>query len=355
MQKITIKTSKEYDVFVGAGVLDDAGAIVKRYVGGNRSTVVAIVTDDIVAPMYGGRFRGALEKSGYQVIQYVFPNGEDSKNAATFLSILNFLATQNIGRTDIVAALGGGVAGDLAGFAAACYLRGIRLVQVPTTLLAAVDSSVGGKTAINLPTGKNMAGAFYQPEVVICDVSTLSTLPAGVFRDGAAEVIKHGIIADRPLFNSLKEPIQDRLETVVARNVEIKRDIVAADEFEAGDRKLLNLGHTVGHAIEALSNHATPHGSAVATGMAIVARAAARMGICGDDCTQNILDMLKRYALPTTTIYDAKQLAHACIADKKRDGKDITMIFPEKIGKCIMKKIKIDDLESVIEQGLDDV
>ena len=351
MKSITVSASKTYDIVIGSGILEESGAVIRKAAGGSAA---AIVTDDNVAPLYGDRLTDSLTRNGYRVSRFVFPNGEAAKNGETLLSLLNFLAEEKLSRADVVVALGGGVAGDLAGFAAACYMRGVRFAQIPTTLLAAVDSSVGGKTAINLCAGKNLAGAFYQPDAVICDVSLLSTLKPEVFRDGCAEVIKYGAIAGRALFDSLKTPVQTQLESVIAKCVEIKRGIVAEDEFENGSRKLLNFGHTVGHAIELLSGFRVTHGSAVAAGMAIAARAAARMGICEEDCPREISEMLKIYGLPVNTVYGAEELARACLSDKKRDGDRLTMVFPEETGKCVLREIPVKELENVIKLGLEE-
>jgi len=352
MKTITVNASKTYDITIGADILDEAGSIIRKVSGGQ---VAAIVTDDVVAALYGKRLTDSLKKNGYRVAEYVFSHGEASKNAETFLSIINYLAKEKLSRSDVVVAIGGGVTGDLAGFAAACFMRGIRFVQIPTTLLAAVDSSVGGKTAVNLPAGKNLVGAFFQPDAVLCDVSLLSTLTAEIYKDGCAEVIKYGVIADRALFESLDAPISAQLEDVIARCVEIKRDIVAEDEYENGKRKLLNLGHTVGHAIELLSEYRTSHGHAVAAGMAIVTRAAVRMGICEANCLRDILRMLRRYGLPENTPYLAEKLARVCLSDKKRDGDMITMIFPVEIGICVLKQIPVSELEFVIGLGLEEL
>jgi 3-dehydroquinate synthase len=349
MKTITVKTSKTYDMVIGSGIVDDAGSIIRQNVGGQTA---AVITDDNVSRLYGKRLTDSLLSNGYRVATYVFPHGELSKNADTFLSLLNFLADEKLSRTDVVIAFGGGVVGDLAGFSSACYMRGIHFVQIPTTLLAAVDSSVGGKTAVNLMAGKNLAGAFYQPDSVICDVSLLSTLTDEVFRDGCAEVIKYGIIADRLLFESFKTPIKSNLETVIARCVEIKRDIVAVDEFEKNERKFLNFGHTVGHAIELLSEYRISHGHAVASGMAVITRAAVRMGICEAHCLQDVLQMLQLYGLPEDTAFEVDKLANACLSDKKRDGESLTMIFPVEIGRCVLKKIPVSEVATVIGLGL---
>ena len=350
MKTITVNASKTYDIIVGTGFFDEAGSIINKTIGGQTA---AIITDDNVSPLYGQRLANSLANNGYRVVQYVFPHGELSKNEKTFFSILNFLAEEKLSRTDIVVALGGGVAGDLAGFAASCYMRGTRFVQIPTTLLAAVDSSVGGKTAINLVAGKNLAGSFYQPDAVLCDVSLLSTLPQETFKDGCAEVIKYGVIADRVLFESLNKTVHTQLENIIARCVEIKRDIVAVDEFENGERKLLNFGHTIGHAIELLSDFNVSHGRAVAAGMAIETSVAVRLGLCNEDCLKDVLQMLRLYELPENTDFQAAELARACLSDKKRDGGSLTMIFPQEIGKCVLKKIPTDELETVIRLGLE--
>jgi 3-dehydroquinate synthase len=349
MKTITVNTSKLYEITIGSGLLEDAGEVLRKTAKGQA---VAIITDDIVETLYAQRLTDSLIKSRFRVTRYVIPHGEASKNAENFLSILNFLAGEKFTRTDMVVALGGGVVGDLAGFAAACYMRGLRFAQLPTTLLAAVDSSVGGKTAIDLKAGKNLAGAFYQPDAVICDISLLSTLTPKTFQDGCVEVIKTAAIADKVLFDSLETPINTQLENVIARCVEIKRNIVTEDEFETGVRKLLNFGHTVGHAIELLSNYEITHGSAVAAGIAIISRAAVKMGICDVQCTQNILRMLNLYKLPVNTTYKAEDLARACLADKKRDGDQLTLVFPKEIGKCILQKIRVDELENIINLGL---
>ena len=350
MREITVRASRAYDISIGDGLLGEAGAIVRRAAGGQAA---AVITDDIVGGLYAARLGEALGQNGYRVSMYTIPHGEASKNAGNFLAILDFLARERFARSDAVVALGGGVVGDLAGFAAACYMRGLPFVQIPTTLLAVVDASVGGKTAINLAAGKNLAGAFYQPNAVVCDVSLLSTLPDEVFREGCAEAIKTGAIGDRDLFESLETPVQAHLEDVIARCVEIKRDIVSRDEFEAGERKLLNFGHTVGHAIELLSGYGTPHGYAVAAGMAIVARAAARMGVCEEGCMRDLLCMLRLYGLPESTEFTAEGLAEACLSDKKRAGQGIDMVFPVRIGECVIKAIPATEIEGVIRLGLE--
>jgi 3-dehydroquinate synthase len=273
---------------------------------------------------------------------------------ATYATLLSALARANLTRSNVLVALGGGVVGDLAGFAAATYLRGIPFAQIPTTLLAMVDSSVGGKTAVDLPEGKKLIGAFYQPDIVLCDVNALQTLPEETFNDGCAEMIKHGVILSAELFELLKEPILPVMEDVIARNVEIKRDIVAADERETGIRQILNFGHTIGHGIEKHSGYGVSHGKAVAIGIVIASRGAYRMGLCGEDCYLEIVEAVRHYLLPTETDIPPEKLIGAAFFDKKRSGQRITLILPERIGKCTAKSFSMDELAAFIRLGMRD-
>lgn len=349
MAKVRVEASKSYDIIISAGLLQSAGEHIKNTVGGTKA---AIITDDIVDKLYARTLETTLIDAGYEVFKFVIPNGEGSKNTENFLAILDFLAENGFTRKDAAVALGGGVVGDLAGFTAASYMRGMRLVQVPTTLLAAVDSSVGGKTGIDLRAGKNLAGTFYQPDLVLCDYLTLSTLKEDVFRSGCAEVIKYGVISDTSLFESLREPIESRLEEIITRCVEIKRDIVVADEREGGLRQILNFGHTFGHAIELLSDYRTPHGEAVAIGMAMMARACARLAICGTSTAESIIDMIRHYGLPTETAFSVEDIYKAALSDKKMGGGVITLVVPIEIGRCELRKTSLEELWEFIELGL---
>ena len=349
MKTITINASKTYDVMVGAGFFETSGDIIREKAGGQTA---AIITDKNVAALYGKALKTSLKKAGYHVITFTFAAGEASKNTDTYFSLVSFLANENFTRSDVVVALGGGVAGDIAGFAAATYMRGTKLVQIPTTLLATVDSSVGGKTAVNLETGKNLLGAFYQPDLVLCDVSLLGTLPEDVYREGCAEVIKYGIIADRELFESLEKPINEQYENIISGCVKIKSEIIAQDEFDRDIRKILNFGHTVGHAIEARSGFTMSHGKAVAMGMRVETRAGVYLGICDMECFESVRRMLESYGLPTNVSYTENELAAICMSDKKRDSYSISMYFPEKIGKCKIADISVNDLKTLIKQGL---
>ena len=345
MKALHVQASKSYDVVIGSNLLNKLGEHLFDLL--NRTCKVAIISDSNVYPLYGELVETSLSQSGYETIHYVFPAGEASKNPSTYISILNFLAENHLTRTDIIVALGGGVTGDMSGFAASTYLRGISFVQIPTTLLAMVDSSVGGKTAIDLPAGKNLVGAFYQPSLVLCDIDTLKTLPQQVFCDGCAEVIKYGVLYDAELFDHLAEyGLNFDRENVITRCVELKRNVVAQDEFDTGARAMLNLGHTIGHGVEALSNFTISHGQAVAIGMAIIAKAA-----CKSIYTR-LTKVIKQFHLPITTEYTANQLYCCALSDKKRAGSTVNLIIPNAIGDCSIVPISVDNLESFIEEGL---
>ena len=350
MKTITVSASRTYDIRIGHGLLTTLGEAVR---GLGKVEKVFLVSDTQVYPLYGGAAEASLKAAGYSVSSFVFPAGEESKNGETFLKLLNALAQAGLSRSDLLVALGGGVVGDLAGFAAACYLRGIRFIQIPTTLLAAVDSSVGGKTAIDLPSGKNLAGAFYQPSLVLCDLDALDTLPEDIFRDGCAEVIKYGVLYDPELFSQLEASGLDfDREAVIARCVALKRDVVMEDEKDTGSRMKLNLGHTFGHAVEAHSRFTLSHGKSVAIGLAIIARASASMGICSETDAARIVSVLKAFGLPVQTQYTAEALLPYLLSDKKRSGGTVNLILPEAIGRCIVSPTPVSQLQSILQAGL---
>ena len=349
MTTVHISASRGYDVEIGGGLLDTLGGKAAALCKGRTA---CIVSDDTVSALYGGRAKASLEAAGFTVHSYVFPHGEESKCGENFLTLLNFLAQCHLTRSDLLVALGGGVTGDLTGFAAACYLRGVQYLQVPTSLLAMVDSSGGGKTAIDLPAGKNLCGAFYQPSLVLCDTDLLASLPEDIFRDGCAEVIKYGVLGDRALFERLKQAhARDQLDYVVATCVEQKRAVVEDDEFDTGRRQLLNLGHTLGHAVEVGSQFRLSHGQCVAIGMAMMARAAVRFGFCTEDTRDEILALLAQYGLPTDTDQSPAAIYQTALGDKKRQGGALTLVVPTEIGTCILHKIKVDELPKWIEAG----
>lgn len=350
MTTIEVKASRSYPVEIGHGLLDSLGGKAAALVRGRRA---AIVSDSAVYPLYGGAVQGSLAAAGFRVCVFVFPRGEQSKNGETYLRLLSFLEEHSLTRADLLVALGGGVTGDLTGFAAATYLRGVAYVQVPTTLLAMVDSSVGGKTAIDLPAGKNLAGAFYQPSLVLCDTALLSTLPRLIFRDGCAEAIKYGILRGGSLFRALQEPrAWEAPEALIAQCITIKRDTVGRDEFDTGCRQLLNLGHTIGHAVEAGSGFSLSHGQSIAVGMGAIARAAVSFGLCAPEARDAILDLLGRYDLPTTTDQTPEALCAIALGDKKRQGNTITLAVPREIGCCELLTIPVEALGDWIREGI---
>lgn len=345
MKIVSVKASQDYDIIIEKGLLTQTGEIVSKLA---KSRKVAIITDDIVDTLYSKIVIDSLQSSGFEVCKYVFPNGEHSKCSENLNNIYDFLCKNSITRTDSIIALGGGVVGDITGYASATYLRGVDYIQIPTTLLAQVDSSVGGKTAIDIPSGKNLVGAFKQPKCVICDIDTLKTLKRETFSDGMAEVIKYGMIKQKELFDILIshniENIMEVIEDVVFRCVSIKRDVVQNDEFDKGERMILNFGHTIGHAVEGYYHYETyTHGSAVAIGMSIITEKALKNGIGSQNMLNSLLQCIKNYKLPTSVPVEMSNLLSFCCNDKKRESNNINIILCEEIGDCQIKKLSIDD------------
>lgn len=350
MKTISVQASKAYDVLIENQLLDKVGEYAAQIC---PNSTAAIISDTNVWPLYGEAVSKSLIAVGMHAIHFVFPAGEHSKNAITYLDILNFLAENKVTRSDLIIALGGGVVGDIAGFAAATYLRGVSYLQIPTTLLAMVDSSVGGKTAIDLPAGKNLVGAFKQPSLVLCDTAVLTTLPQQTLIDGCAEIIKYGMLYDAALVTYLLEAgLEFDRESVIAKCVSLKRDVVQEDEFDTGARQKLNLGHTIGHAIEAISEFEITHGMAVAAGMAIVTKAAVHNGLCGEETYQTLINLLAKFKLPIGSCYSAEELYLSALSDKKRLGGSLNLIVPRKLGNCDIIPVAISELKSFIEAVL---
>lgn len=344
-----------YDVHVGAGILDGLGELVRGTCAGRAAR---IISDSNVAPLYANDVALSLLDAGFESSIHIFEAGEASKSMETLSELLERLAEGGLDRDDVVVALGGGVTGDLAGLAAALYLRGIKLVQVPTSLLAMVDSSVGGKCAVDLAAGKNLAGAFWQPSLVVADVDCLDTIAPELFRDSCGEVIKHAVLADEALFAALeRRPLTDagltgeELVDIVARNVRIKRDVVEADERELGLRQTLNLGHSIGHAIEAASGLSLGHGSSVAAGLCCIARASSRLGWCSDECCQRIVALVASHGLPTNTDVPHKELLSFMLRDKKRHGDGINLVIPREIADVELRRCQVGELEEIVRLG----
>lgn len=346
MTTVEVNASVKYTVRIGAGLLDECGAYIPKEIFPCKA---AVISDDKVFPLYGAAVMNSLRKAGFSPTAYTFPNGEHSKTLETYGKILNFLASAQLTRSDLIVALGGGVVGDVAGFCAATYLRGIRYIQIPTTILAACDSSVGGKTAVDLENGKNLVGAFHQPSAVLCDPETFRTLDLRQVSCGYAEIIKYGMIRDQALFDGLSSGTLSE-EEILRRCVEIKRDIVERDEKDTGERKLLNFGHTLGHAIEKHSGFSLTHGEAVAIGMRMITQLSEKLGFC-ENVLAPLERQLQRYHLPCgyEKKISAHELALLAAGDKKNEGGTLTLVLPERIGSCFLKKYAVSELETLLE------
>lgn len=346
MHTVTIQVSPPYDVHIGAGLLPLSGDLIASRISARRCV---LVTDSGVAPIYAQTVRAALEQAGFTVFLYILTAGEQHKTIPVCAQLLSYFAQCELTRSDLAIALGGGLVGDITGFACAVYQRGIDYIQMPTTLLAACDASVGGKTAVDLPEGKNLAGAFHQPRMVICDTNTFETLPQAVFSDGMAEVIKHALIADRDLLSTLTGPHVPETNDLVRRNVEIKASFVCADETEHGIRKMLNFGHTLGHAVERCSGYSISHGNAVAIGMTLVCHAAEKLGYSPRGTYDTVCDLLHKHHLPTAHPYTAGELYAAATADKKRSGDAIDIVILKALGQGEILRLTLDELRRFTE------
>lgn len=332
--KLTVHLKdKSYPIFIENGILSVAGKYISEIFNGKK---IMIISDDNVFPLYGNKLIKSLDP--YECHQLVLPHGEPTKSFQSLSGIYSALVQAKLSRSDLIIALGGGVIGDLAGFAAASYLRGIRLVQIPTSLLAQVDSSVGGKVAADLPEGKNLVGAFYNPEMVLIDPSVLDTLPQHFITDGMGEVIKYGCIKDSALFDRLCshdsfEDLKNELAEVIARCVDIKRTVVEADPFDKGERMLLNFGHTLAHTIEQHYHYKREsHGEAVAIGMYQISRIAGQKGLTDPKCADRIRDVLDRYGLPHACGLPVSVLKEAMSLDKKNLNGSLNLILLRQIG-----------------------
>lgn len=345
MKKLTVNAGKGYDILIQKGILSSCGEYIKAVSSANK---VVVISDTNVAPLYLDTVKASLVDNGYTVFDYIFPAGESSKTTATVISMVEFMAQNELTRGDLVVALGGGVTGDMAGFAAAIYLRGIDFVQIPTSLLAQVDSSVGGKTAVDLPQGKNLCGAFHQPIMVLVDTNTLDTLSPHFFSDGLSEAIKMGCIKSMSLFEKIeKYDAHDIIDDIVYECDMLKAGVVERDEKEHGERAQLNFGHTVGHAIEKLHGFTTiSHGEAVGIGMVMITRAEEQNGMLEAGTSDRIANVLKKYDLMIEDVNSLNDIISAMNADKKRTGTGINFTFIHSIGEGYNKKIKYEDIPS---------
>ena len=348
--EIHVATGVAYDVLVGSGTAALAPEFVRT--GFPKASKLALVTDSTVDPLHGDRVVRLFEEAGFRVERIVFPAGEKSKTIETYAELVRSFAALRLSRKDLVIALGGGVTGDMAGFAAATYMRGIDFIQIPTTLLAMVDSSVGGKTAVDLPEGKNLVGAFHQPRAVFCDPDFLETLPERWCVDGMGEVLKYAVLGDADLFARLEaKPLEPIGAVDIARCIGMKRDVVSRDEFETGERKMLNLGHTFGHAIEKLSAFSLSHGCAVSTGLAMASRAATKLGVLAPDIGRRIEALVAAMGYKTRVDYPAEAIAKAMGGDKKAAGGSVDLILPVAVGRCVIRPTPLVELAELCREA----
>ena len=339
MEKIAINTLPGYTVTIGGGLAQNAGTLLSGIASPEK---LMVISDENVFPLYGKKILSSLTSSGFQCFSRVFTPGEKTKSPENLFLLWNLLAQNGFSRSDAVLSLGGGVISDLGGFAAATYMRGIKHFIFPTTLLSMADASVGGKTAIDLPNGKNLAGAFYAPSAVFCDPTVLDTLPAENRAEGMAEIIKCGMIGSAALFSSLSAT--PSAEEMIRAAVQIKKRFTESDEKDNGERKKLNFGHTLAHAAETLSEGNMSHGKAVAAGMYAVTKASVKNGICPSDVLTALEKLLDRYALPKVFPFSLQELCMAARNDKKRSGGTVTLVLPKKIGEAILQRVPIDRL-----------
>lgn len=339
MYELKVCASKNYTITITEGL----GCFSERIAPFLKGENVAIITDDTVDRIYGKVLEELLV--GKKIYKSVVRHGEKSKNAKNYIKIINELAENGFTREDSVIAFGGGVVGDLAGFVASTYMRGITLIAVPTTLLSAVDSSVGGKTAIDLNAGKNLCGTFYQPSAVYINTEFIRTLPKKEIKNGLGEVVKYAFLSDIVTASDIKN-IDEKL---IYKCLKIKRDIVEKDERESGERALLNLGHTVGHAIEKLSSYTLPHGECVVKGLVYSIEISRRIYGLTNETVSRMYDLLKSVKVGLTTPYPAETLAKQVYADKKRKGDDVNFVAVKDIGKPEIVKIKISELSKMME------
>lgn len=352
MNRIHVAVSHPYDVLVGRGLIRSVYQLSKPFLKSERAVVI---TDDVVDSLYGNGVLDQLVINGLAAKKFVFPNGEASKNIKTLSDILEFLAQTGLKRGDALFALGGGVVGDITGLSAALYMRGISFIQIPTTLLAMVDASIGGKTAIDLKAGKNLAGAFWQPSLVICDIDIIEKLPHNLFVEGMGEVIKCDIIDDLGICKAvLNDSLSENLETIIIDCIQLKRRIVEKDEFETlGIRKLLNVGHTFAHGVEKMSDYKTPHGFAVGTGLVWESAIAHLDGICNRNAFDLVKETVSKSGLLVHIDYPIEELVECMKKDKKNSDDLISFMLPSSIGKCNEYKLSPTKVFKLLKDAQD--
>ena len=345
MKKFAVSASLPYEIIIGDDLIKNAGEYIKNVIPPCK---LCVITDSNVNSLYAQVLLTSLIESGYQVSKVLFPAGEHSKNINTYANIMSALADEGITRSDAVIALGGGIVGDLTGFVASTYMRGIPYIQIPTTLIAALDSSVGGKTGINLQNGKNLAGTFWQPSLVLTDYKAFDTLPNDKLLDGYAEAVKCALISES---NMIPHILNKDFEYVIERCISIKKSFVEVDETDQGIRQILNFGHTIGHAIEKYSSYNITHGQAIAKGMLAESRAAYRMGLTDCDISTELDDLLTELGFDTSLRFNPEEIYQLTTTDEKICNGNITVIVPKSLGKCELQRISLSKLKEYVSSG----
>jgi len=348
MKRITVNLNNSYDILLGDNLFSKTPKLIMPFC---ESKKILVITDSNVEKLYGKKLINLLEKNGFETCLFSFSAGEESKNNDTLFEILDFAFNNGFTRNDIFIGLGGGVVGDITGLSASLYMRGVSYISIPTTLLSAVDSSIGGKTAVNMKSGKNVIGTFNQPALVICDTKIIKNLSENIFAEGLGEVIKYGVIKDKSILDTVKKgETKGNIDDIIEKCLNIKREVVEPDEFDnLGIRNVLNAGHTIGHAIEVESGFDVPHGKAVALGLVIEANIANKLGLCGkttvteiEKAVKTVVDISKYEIKPET-------IATLCLKDKKNKDSRITFLLPEKIGKMKEVLLSKEELTSLFE------
>ena len=347
MKRITIKTNNPYDILIESGALSRVGEFLTEIYSPRK---VCVIADSTAGSLYSKCVMDSLADAGFSPSRVLFPAGEHSKNLTTYANVIEALASENLSRMDVVLSLGGGVVADIAGFVAGTYMRGIDLVHVPTTLLSAMDASVGGKAAVNLREGKNLAGVFWSPRMVICDPETFKNLRESQIQDALSEGVKNAVVSDAGLISKIRE---GDLEYLLERSLSIKKSLIEVDEQDLSLRRLLSFGHTVGHCVEKASSYSISHGQAVAIGMVAEAKAAFSMGYTKTDISSELAGILRDIGLPTELRYSAEELFPLALVDKKISGDTISIVVPESIGKCTVRKITLAELSEFFNRACD--
>ena len=350
MRKITVKGEKSYDILLESGLLKESGSKIRSI---SKATRAIVISDSNVFPIYGDTVLSSLRNNGFEASSFVFSAGEKSKNLDTVSQMIKAMSQSELTRTDVAIALGGGVTGDMVGFASAIYLRGIDFIQIPTTLLSQVDSSVGGKTGCDTDYGKNLIGSFHNPSLVLIDTDTLKTLPQRYMRDGMGEVIKYGCIKSSNLFDKLlsSDDFSSIMQDVIFECVDIKRQVVENDFTEKGERMLLNFGHTLAHAIEKHYNYdGISHGEAVGIGMYEITLASEKENLTEKGNAEKIKAALEKYGLPIACEAKANELCSLMIRDKKRRGNSLNLVLLQSIGNAYVKSVENEKLKAFFSE-----